>query len=282
MRNRLLLFLIIISIIIIPSSIFSQDENDNNKEVIKTDEPENTDESTDAKKSEKNKKAKKDEKRFQFGIGMHINSLNFTGMEEARNILNSIKNDDDYTYPGISEDTKNSIQNIDTWMQEDILAGYIMRNQEYGINLRVLWRSLIFETDFTLLPMDYTNSERSNIMIAPMIGLRYPYFIMPYFLVGPNLNIGFETDNSGTWKDKIDQVKNSLIVRPGLIFKTGVDLKADYFSIGLYYQYRMKDLSELNYWYSVFQEGEISNTEAFWNVVGSQSRLGLTFSVYFN
>ena len=276
MKNKLLLFLIIITFILIPSSIFAQEEGENNDDNIQTE-----DNKTDENKKKETKKEKKDEKRFQFGIGMHVNSLNFTGMNEVYNIFNSIKNDEDYTYPGISEEKEDSIQNLDSSMQKDILAGYIMRNQEYGFHLRILWNALIFETDFTLLPIDYTNNERSNIMVAPMIGLRYPYFIMPYFMVGPNLNIAVATDNSGTWKDKIDYIKNNLIITPGLIFKTGVDFKVDYFSIGLYYQYRMKDFNEINYWYSIFQEGAISNTDAFWNIIGSQSRIGLTFSVYF-
>ena len=276
MRNKLLLLFIISSIIIIPSSIFSQEgDNDEQSEKIQVIEEEN-------ENKEEPKKEKKDEKRFQFGIGMHINSLSFSGMSEARDILNSIKNDNDYTYPGINEDMENNLQSLDKWMQKDILAGYIMRNQEYGIHLRILWHVLIFETDFTLLPMDYTKSERSNIMIAPMIGLRYPHFVMPYLMIGPNLNIGFETDDSGTWQDRIHYIKNSLIVRPGLILKTGVDLKADYFSIGLYYQYRMKDFNEVNYWYSEFIDGCITGTDAFWNIIGSQSRIGLTFSVYFS
>ena len=276
MKNKLLLFLIIITFILIPSSIFAQEEGENNDDNIQTE-----DNKTDENKKKETKKEKKDEKRFQFGIGMHVNSLNFTGINEARNILNSIKDDEDYTYPGISEDTEDSIQNLDTWMQEDILAGYIMRNQEYGIHLRILWNALIFETDFTLLPMDYTNSERSNIMIAPMIGVRLPYFIMPYLMIGPNLNVAIATNDSGSWRDRIGYMKNNIIITPGLILKTGVDFKADYFSIGLYYQYRMKDFNEVNYWYSEFIDGCVSNTDAFWNIIGSQSRIGLTFSVYF-
>jgi hypothetical protein len=177
---------------------------------------------------------------------------------------------------------EDSIQGLDGWMQEDILAGYIMRNQEYGINFRVLWNLLIFETDFTILPMDYTNSERSNIMIAPMIGIRLPRFVMPYIMVGANLNFSFATGDEGTVFDKANYTANSVIVQPGLILKTGVDFKTDFFSIGLYYQYRMKDFNEVNYWYSTFQEGGISSADAFWNVIGSQSRIGIIFSVYFS
>jgi hypothetical protein len=32
----------------------------------------------------------------------------------------------------------------------------------------------------------------------------------------------------------------------------------------------------------MFQEGGISGSDAFWNVIGSQSRIGIIFSVYFS
>lgn len=276
MKNRL--FLLILILFLLSLTIYSQDEkpvSDDKDKVEESSAEKEKDASSDAKK------VKKDEKRFQFGIGLHVNSLNFSGMNQVYDIFQSIKDDEDYDYPGISDLEEDSIHNLSNWMQNDILASYILRNQEYGMHIRILWNVLIFETDFDFLPMDYTNSERSNIMLAPMIGIRYPSFIMPYIMIGPNLNVGFETTDKGSWHDKINTVKNSLIFTPGLILKTGLDFKAQYFSIGLYYQYRLKDFNELTYWYSIFNEGGISNTEAFWNIVGSQSRIGITFSVYF-
>ena len=112
MKNKILLLLIILSIIIIPSSLFAQEEDDNIEQIEKNEEDE---------KEEEKKKEKKDEKRLQFGFGIHVNSLNFTGMSEAHGILKAIKIDDDYTYPGISEEMEDSIQGLETWMQYGIL-----------------------------------------------------------------------------------------------------------------------------------------------------------------
>lgn len=283
MKNRL--FLLILILFLIPLSIYSQDEpNNDDKNKIEEEKIEGEEKAEVKKEKDESgdeKKVKKDEKRFQFGIGIHANSLNFSGMNEVYNIFQSIKDDEDYSYPGISDLEEDSIQDLSNWHQKDLLASYIFRNQEYGMHLRILWNVLIFETDFDFLPMDYTDSKRSNIMIAPMIGIRYPSFIMPYLMIGPNLNVGFETTDTGSWEDKISTIKNSMIFTPGLILKTGLDFKAQYFSIGLYYQYRLKDFNEITYWYSIFKEGYISNTDAFWNIISSQSRIGLTFSVYF-
>ncbi len=273
MKNKLIIFFITLSLFIITAtSIFAQDENAGEKENDKKEET----------KEEETKKEKWDEKKLQFGIGIHINSLNFSGMSEAYNIFQSIKNDEDYTYPGISDDQEDSIQNLPFSMQKDLLAEYIFKNQEYGIHLRLLWNVIIFETNFDILPMDYSNNERSNFMIAPMIGLRYPGFIMPYLMVGPNFNIGYQVSDEGSWQDKMNSTKNSLIFSPGLILKTGLDFKFQHFSFGLYYQYRMKDFNELTYWYSLFKEGDITNTDAAWNIIASQSRIGLHFSIYFS
>lgn len=282
MRSRF--FLLILILYLLPFSIYSQNEQDKkDKDKIEdsTIEEDTDKDNEDKDETDDGKKVKKDEKRFQFGIGIHVNSLSVSGMNDVHNIFQSIKNDDDYTYPGISKHEKDSIMDLSGWMQEDILLSYILRSQEYGFHLRILWNILIFEMDFDLLPMDYTYIERSNIMLAPMIGIRYPSFIMPYFMIGPNLNIGFENMDFGTMRNKINTVNNSMIVTPGLVFKTGLDFKMQRFSIGLYYQYRIKDFNEITYWYSEYRDNSVSGPEAVWNIMASQSRMGLTFSVYF-
>src|SRR4030042_5389091 len=102
MKNRL--FLLVLILFLIPLSIYSQDEpkNDDKNKIEESAAEEEKDESDD-KKKEETKKVKKDEKRFQFGIGLHANSLNFSQMNRVYNIFQSIKDDEDYSYPGFSD-----------------------------------------------------------------------------------------------------------------------------------------------------------------------------------
>jgi hypothetical protein len=229
------------------------------------------------------KKINEQEKELQYGFGIIVNSNDIKTGYENYERSQAIKDGYEYSYPGFSDKQQEALTELDTWMQKSILATYVLRNMEYGIQFRLLWKYLISETDFVFTPTDYSDNSKINIAIAPMIGFRSPRFIMPYFMAGPNFTLAVNPEiykSESNWHDKINATKNTLSFSPGLIVRTGVDTKFKRFSLGFYYQYKIKDFSEFNYWNSLYKEGEITGQEAFGNSLAQNSRFGISMSWY--
>lgn len=270
---------IIVLFLFIVYMINAQDNNGTNDQTKNNISPQSnkTDQTTDKKK--------KDEKRFQLGFGVFVNSNDMYTLYQNIMRYKAIKNGKDYSYPALSHRERDALLSTPKYMQETVLGEYGFKTMEYGVQLRLLWNYLISETDFTFLPVDYSNNLRTDLMLTPMIGVRYPYFIMPYLMIGPNFSYGFNPDklsdiNMNNWKTKINSFNNSGIFTVGIASKAGVDLKFDNFSVGLYYQFRVKDFADLNYWYSLYKSGDISGGQAFANALGQSSRFGISAVLY--
>jgi|GEM_PF-824269 len=230
------------------------------------------------------KKEKLDERRFQFGIGTSITTSTIYDMYKNADIFKAIKNGDDYSYSYIDKDEDDHILSLNGDMQKAVLANHILKSLVYGIQFRFLWKVFMTEIDINVLPANYNYGNRTEISLTPMTGLRIPFVVMPYFLIGPTFTAGFYYDNYLKDRDdsnEIQAIKDNIRFLVGLSAKIGLDLKFDYFSIGIFYQYTIKNVGEIVDLYNTFNNDDLSREEIFKNILGSQSRFGLSMSIYF-
>ncbi len=228
------------------------------------------------------KSQKRDEKRFQIGFGAIISTSNLLGLIESAKMAQAIKDNNDYDYPGITEEEKAALQSLNGAMQRAILVANILGAMEYGVQLRILWHILMVETDLVLLPFDGSYNGRLDFSWAVMAGIRCPFFIMPYFLAGVNFTFSFypkEFTEKENWKGDWAATDN-FVFRPGLNLRAGLDLKFKNFSIGGYYQYSIKDFQEFSLWYNKIVDEGINKSDAVGMILGSQSRFGVALCFY--
>ncbi len=248
-KNRL--FLLFFLIIIIPFSIYS-------------------------------KAQKSDEQRFQLGFGIMASTGNLLNLIEDIKLYESVKNDTDYNFPGVDDEEQEALQELDGAMKRAILVANILGSLEYGINFRVLYKIMLFETDLILLPFDSSYNGRFDILLSPMIGVRAPFFIMPYIITGVCFTFSFypsEFTSIEEWKGGW-AATNNFAFRPGLNTRIGLDFKIKGFSIGAYYQWTVKDFQEFTSWYWHIVNSGYSNLDATWKILAAQSRFGITISLY--
>lgn len=228
------------------------------------------------------KTKKEDEQRFQLGMGITLSSCNLLNLIEDAKLYESIKNDTDYSFTGLDEDEQEALNEISGAMKRAILVANILGGMEYGLQFRILYKIMLFETDVTLLPFDGSYNGRIDLLLSPMIGVRAPFFIMPYIITGVCFTFQFypsEFTSKEEWKGDW-AATNNFAFRPGLNTRIGLDLKIKGFSIGAYYQWTVKDFQEFTSWYWHIVDTGYSGVEAGWKIFAAQSRFGIAISLY--
>lgn len=228
----------------------------------------------------KTKNSLADELRFQISLGPIISTGNLLGLIESVKMYNAIKDNTFYDYPGLTDAQKQSFKNLNGAMQRAVLVANILGSMEYGIHARFMWHMLMSEVDVVLLPFDGSYNGRLDFSVQPMIGIRAPFFIMPYLIIGPLFTFSFypeEMTKIENWKGNWASTDN-FAFRPGLITRVGLDIKFKTFAIGGYYQYTIKDFQEFSLWYQDLITGGFTPSDAAGKIFGAQSRFGVVLS----
>lgn len=229
-------------------------------------------------------KNKPDEMNFQLGIGGLISTSNLLGLIESVKLYNAMVNDQDYEYPGVTEEQQEALKNINGSMARAIMVANILGAMEYGLSARILWNVLIAEVDLFFLPFDGSYNGRLDFMAVPLIGVRSPWFIQLYAMAGVPFVFSF-------YPDKLTQIENwrtrwaatdNFAFRIGLMIRLGLDLKFKTFSIGGYYQYTIKDFEEFTAWHNAFRDIGVTPADAAGKIFAAQSRFGIAISFYLN
>lgn len=239
------------------------------------------------------------EKRFQIGFGFTVttsNILNFIDnikMGQALSNLDSGKNYDDLTPEEkilMSKDQFDHLKNLSLNTRNGILVANIFGSMEYAFQLRFLWKILIIEGDFSMVPYNSFYNGRFDFGIIANSGIRLPFWVMPYITGGINLSFHFYPDavyKIEPWKARWGSYEN-FAFRLGLNIKGGVDFKLKIFSVGIYYQWIIKDFQEFSDWFSEITDnlkeaGETeqnSQVKATGIILASQSRFGISICWY--
>lgn len=222
------------------------------------------------------------EQKLQFGFGFMVSTCNLLNLIESAKIYDAIKNDTDYNFPGVDEEEQEALLKLNGGMKRAILVANILGGMEYGAQFRILYKIMIFETDIILLPFDGSYNGRLDLLLTPMIGVRAPFYIMPYFISGLALTFSFypsEFTSIEEWKGNWAATTN-FAFRPGIITRLGLDLKIEGFSIGAYYQWTVKDFQEFGSWYWHIMNAGYSSSSAVGRILAAQSRFGISICLY--
>lgn len=226
------------------------------------------------------------EMRFQLGIGGYVNTSNILGLIENVRMTQALEGGGDYNYPGIDQEEREALENLNLAMRRGIMIANILGGLEYGIKTRILWNILIAEADLSLVPYNGSYNGRLDFAVSAGIGVRAPFFIMPYFTVGPMFTFSFypsEFTKYESWKSNYGGFGN-FVFRPGLNSRLGLDLKFKKWSFGLYYQYTIRDFQEFTGWYSQLVDSmgntQQARAEAAGMIFGAQSKFGAHMTFY--
>ena len=225
---------------------------------------------------------KNDENRFQLGIGIMASTGNLLDLIESVRLYNAAANDNPYNFPGLTDQQKYAYQNLSGAMQRAVLVANILGSMDYGMQFRILWKPLMFETDLSILPYDGSFNGRLDFMVTPFIGVRAPFFIMPYFIAGPILTFSFYPATFTQiefWRSRWG-ITSNFVFRPGINTRLGLDIKLKGFSIGAYYQYTIKDFDEFTNFYGSLVAAGFTNADAAGKIFAEQSRFGMAICLY--
>jgi len=229
------------------------------------------------------KEKKYDEMSLQFGFGGFIGTSSLLGIIESIEIYRSIRDETDYNYPGLDDEEKEALQNLNGNMQRAILVANILGSLEYGLSFRLLWHVLMVQSDIILLPFDGSYNGRLDLLVTPMIGVRFPWIVMPYIMMGMVFTFSFypsEFTSIENWKTKWAATDN-FAFRPGIVLRAGVDFKLPNFSIGAFGEYIVKDFQEFTSWYWHITNEGYTGAQAVGKIVASQFRAGISAYFYF-
>jgi hypothetical protein len=220
-----------------------------------------------------------DESRFQLGFGFMISTSNLYGL------IQNVKMGYDIENSGLTQEEIAAFQALSNanpnWARSIYIAN-IFGGMEYAINMRILWSALMFESDISLLPFDSSANGRLDFLVNANIGIRAPFWIMPYLTVGPTFTFSWYPSYANvkdvsieSWKSAWGSVGN-FVWRPGLNVRAGLDFKFRHFSIGAYYQYTIKDFEEFANMSSYIAGNTLVKDlpSAVGMVLASQSRFG--------
>jgi hypothetical protein len=228
------------------------------------------------------KSKKSDEGRFQLGFGGFISTNNILGLIE------NVRMNDAIQSSGTLPAEFSGLTDINVAMQRAIMVANILGGMEYGFKTRILWKILIAEADLVLTPFNGSYNGRLDFTVNTGVGIRAPFWIMPYFVAGPMFTFSFYPDEFTaveSWKSNYAGFQNFLF-RPGLNTRVGLDFKFKKFSIGAYYNYAIKDFQEFTLWYedlvAKLDSGDTAaaQAQAAGMVFGAQSKFGVSMTWY--
>jgi hypothetical protein len=225
------------------------------------------------------KTKKSDESRFQLGFGVMVSTSNLYGLIQNVQMSNN-------QYAGLTSEQVAALESLPETTKRSIYIANILGGMEYAVSMRLLWSALMIESDLVLLPFDNSTNGRLDFLVNANIGVRAPFWIMPYITAGPTFTFSWYPSNVKdvtveSWKSAWGSVGN-FVWRPGLNARAGLDFKFRHFSIGAYYQYTIKDFQE----FANMADYLVSNTtikelpQAVGMVFASQSRFGLQLVWY--
>lgn len=225
------------------------------------------------------KSKKNDEKRFQLGAGVNISTANLFGL------IHSIKmtTNKDYTSLGLSQQASDELPDN---IKQTIMIANIFASMEYAIQLRMLAHAVMIEADLIFLPVDNAASGRFDMLLTVNLGLRAPFWLMPYITAGANFTFSWypgRVVDIENWRSTYGRnIAENFAWSPGINLKIGLDLKFKQFSAGVYYQYMVKDFNEFSKKFKrVFMDMTNSDSSsAFGMLFGSQSRFGVSVCWY--
>jgi len=239
------------------------------------------------------KTTKTNELRFQLGFGGFVNTSNLMGLIENAKMIDQIQGrNDSPDLVGLTDEQKKSFGTISKGMQTAIVVANMLGGLEYGLKMRILWHVLIADVDFNILPFDGSYNGRFDMMLTANLGVRAPFWIMPYATLGATFTFSFyspnvdaskpETYNNGdAWKNYAYGAFKNFVFRPGLNTRLGLDFKFKGFSVGAYYQWTVKDFDEFKAFYlELVDKVGRDPASAVGTVLGYQSRFGVDFVFY--
>jgi hypothetical protein len=168
-------------------------------------------------------------------------------------------------------------------MLNSLIAGYILTSMQYGVRTRIMYHVLISDIDLIFLPRDGANNERFDFQFIPSIGLRIPWLLMPYITVGPSFTFSFYPDkvvNLENWKTRAGYgIIENFVFRPGVNVKLGLDINIRRLTLGVFYQYEIKDFAEFTDYYDLIMTSGYSASDAAWKIFGYQGRFGASLVI---
>jgi hypothetical protein len=224
-----------------------------------------------------------DTKQFHFGFGATITTGNLLGLIESAKLYDTLYNNKAYDYPGLTPQQQAAVSNLNKGMTSALIAANILATMQYGIRTRLMYHVFISDIDLIFLPCDGTYNGRFDFQLVPTIGIRMPWFIMPYITAGPSFTFSFYPDkvvDIENWKTKAGYgVVDKFVFRPGLNIRVGADLNFRRVTIGAFYQYEIKDFAEFTDYYNSIVQNGFSSTEAAGKIFGYQSRFGVSLVI---
>ncbi len=222
-----------------------------------------------------------------FGVGVNINTSSLISIYYNALLYEADKNGGTFNLPGMTYADVAAYKGLSESMKTGVLISNILSTLEYGIKFRVMWNVLIGEADLNILPMEGTYNGKLDFSMNFNVGVRLPFWIMPYVMMGPMFTFSFypeEFIKVESWRSNWGGFQNFLF-RPGLNIKAGLDFKFKTFSIGAYYSYSIKDFDEFTNFFDTIVLGNIGDSdeeiqEAVGMVFGRQSKFGIAFIIY--
>ncbi len=221
-----------------------------------------------------------DTNKFHLGFGVMATTGNLLGLIESIKMNEAAVNRVTYDYPGLTTVQKEAVKNLSSGMVRAMCLANILGAMEYSFRTRIMYSILISDIDVVFLPLDGSYNGRLDLQIVPTIGVRLPWFVMPYITVGPAFTFSFYPDrvaNLENWKINAGYgVYENFAFRPGLNTKIGVDLNLRKVMVGVFYQYEVKDFNEFTDYYNAIVYEGFSVADAIGKILGYQSRFGVS------
>ncbi|OHD11721.1 MAG: hypothetical protein A2Y34_15320 [Spirochaetes bacterium GWC1_27_15] len=231
------------------------------------------------------KTTKANELRFQLGFGGFISTSNLLGLIENAKMIDAIQKQQDQKLIGLTDSQNKDFSNISRAMQTSMIVANIIGGMEYGLKMRILWHILISDIDFALLPFDGSYNGRLDMLLNFNAGIRAPFFLMPFVMIGFTSVFSFyapeDYTNPDSWKDRAWGAYKNFIFRPGLNITAGFGLKFKGFSVEGYYKFTIKDFEEFRGFYNQLVDTlQRSPADAVGGILAYQSRFGVSLVWY--
>ncbi len=220
---------------------------------------------------------------FNIGFGVFANTSNLLGLIESARMAYALDQGQTYEFPGLDAEQQAAFNDMSLLMGRAMIVANIFSSLEYGFKTRITANMFIADFDVVVLPFDGNYNGRVDLMMTALAGIRAPFFIMPYFMMGVNFMFSFypeEYTKLETWKGDWAAYSN-FVFRPGMVTRAGVDFKMGQFAIGAYYQWTVKDFEEFVGFFETLKTAyENDPSSAGMALLGYQSRIGVSLTWY--